>query len=118
MTIERIDEDGLVLSDGSHERADRIIYATGFGDMKQWVARLINPDVAERIGKTWGYGSGFPGDEGPWEGEMKNLWKPTAEPGLWFMAGNLAMARSYSQYLGLQLKARYEGLPVEPYVPA
>lgn len=118
VTIERIDEDGLVLSDGSHERADRIIYATGFGDMKQWVARLINPDVAERIGKTWGYGSGFPGDPGPWEGEMKNLWKPTPEPGLWFMAGNLAMARSYSQYLGLQLKARYEGLPVEPYVPA
>lgn len=118
VSIERVVEDGLILSDGSHVQGDRIIYATGFGDMKQWVARLINPEVAERIGKTWGYGSGFPGDDGPWEGEMKNLWKPTAEPGLWFMAGNLAMARSYSQYLGLQLKARYEGLPVEPYTPA
>jgi putative flavoprotein involved in K+ transport len=116
VSIERIVEDGMILSDGSHVQADRIIYATGFGDMKQWVARLINPEVAERIGKTWGYGSGFPGDPGPWEGEMKNLWKPTPEPGLWFMAGNLAMARSYSRYLGLQLKARFEGLPVEPYV--
>ena len=118
VSIERIVEDGMILSDGSHVAGDMIIYATGFGDMKQWVSRLINPEVAERIGKTWGYGSGFPGDEGPWEGEMKNLWKPTAEPGLWFMAGNLAMARSYSQYLGLQLKARFEGLPVEPYKPA
>ncbi len=115
--IDRIVEDGMVLSDGSHVAGDRIIYATGFGDMQQWVSRLINPEVAKRIGKTWGYGSGFPGDDGPWEGEMKNLWKPTAEPGLWFMAGNLAMARSYSQYLGLQLKARFEGLPVEPYAP-
>ena len=108
--IERIVEDGIVLADGEHIAADAIIYATGFGSMEQWVARLIGEDVAERIGKCWGYGSGFKGDPGPWQGELRNMWKPTAQQGLWFMGGNLAQVRFYSRLLGLQLKARFEGL--------
>lgn len=108
--ISRITESGVEFADGSHLDADIIIYATGFGAMEQWVARLIGEDVAEKVGRCWGYGSGFKGDPGPWEGELRNMWKPTAQDGLWFMGGNLSQARFYCRLLGMQLKAHYEGL--------
>lgn len=108
--VARIIEDGIELANGEHIAADVIVYATGFGAMEEWVTRLIGPEVAERIGRCWGYGSGFRGDPGPWEGELRNMWKPTAQQGLWFMAGNLAQVRFYGRLLGLQLKARFEGL--------
>ena len=110
LEVARIVPDGIELADGEHIAADLIIYATGFGAMEEWVSRLIGPDVAERIGRCWGYGSGYRGDPGPWEGELRNMWKPTAQPGLWFMGGNLAQVRFYSRLLGMQLKARLEGL--------
>lgn len=110
--VERIVEDGLVLSDGSHLAADAIVYATGFGAMEEWVGQLLGPDVATRLGRCWGYGAGYDGDPGPWEGELRNMWKPTAVDGLWFHGGNLQQSRFYSKILALQLKARLEGLPV------
>jgi putative flavoprotein involved in K+ transport len=116
-TIEAIDERGVIMADGSRVDADMIIYATGFGSMEQWVERLVSPDVAKQVGRCWGYGSGFKGDPGPWEGEVRNMWKPTAQPGLWFMGGNLHQARLYSRPLAQQLKARFEGLPVHPIEP-
>lgn len=111
--VERLTETSLVLSDGSELQADVIIYATGFGSMEQWVKRLISPDVAEKIGPCWGYGSGTTGDPGPWEGEIRNMWKPTAQEGLWFHGGNLQQSRFYSRYLALQLKARFENMDIK-----
>lgn len=103
------------LSDGSDVPADAVICATGFGSMDQWAAELISPEVAARVGKVWGYGSGTRGDPGPWEGELRNMWKPTRQEGLWFHGGNLAQNRFYSRALALQLKARQVGLPVEVF---
>jgi putative flavoprotein involved in K+ transport len=48
-------------------------------------------------------------------GELRNMWKPTQQPGLWFMGGNLMQARHYSLYLALQLKARFEAIPTPVY---
>lgn len=110
--IARLVADGVELDTGEVLPADMVVYATGFGSMEEWVARLIDPETADRIGRCWGYGSDTKGDPGPWEGELRNMWKPTAQEGLWFMGGNLAQARFYSQVLGLQLKARFENLPV------
>lgn len=115
VAIERLTSDSVLLSDGTKLPADVIIYATGFGSMEEWVKRLISPEVAERIGKCWGYGSGTRGDPGPWEGELRNMWKPTAQEGLWFHGGNLQQSRFYSRYLALQLKAQYENLEIEVY---
>ena len=95
--------DGVRLSDDSVLAADSVIYATGFGSMEEWVARLIDQKTADKIGKCWGYGSGYRGDPGPFVGELRNMWKPTAQEGLWFMGGNLAQGRIYSRYLALQL---------------
>jgi len=108
VSVDRLEPDSVVLSDGTHVEADTIIYATGYGTMDQFVEELISPEVAERVGKVWGYGSGTPGDPGPWEGELRNMWKPTRQPGLWFHGGNFAQTRFFSLPLALQLKARFE----------
>lgn len=106
-----ITEHAVQLGDGSELPADLIVYATGYGSMNGWVARLVSQEVADRVGKCWGLGSGTTKDAGPWEGELRNMWKPTAQPGLWFHGGNLHQSRHYSLYLALQLKARLEGIP-------
>lgn len=54
-------------------------------------------------------------DPGPWEGEERNMWKPTAVKSLWFHGGNLHQSRHYSLYLSLQLKARFESLDTPVY---
>lgn len=113
--IERITEDAVVLDDGSRIECDLIIYATGFGSMNGWAAKMISQEVADRVGKCWGLGSDTSLDPGPWEGELRNMWKPTRQPALWFHGGNLQQSRSYSLYLALQLKARMEGLETPVY---
>ena len=100
----------VVLDDGSELPADLVVFATGYGSMNEWAAKLISREVADKVGPCWGLGSDTKGDPGPWVGELRNMWKPTAQPGLWFHGGNLMQSRHYSLYLGLQLKARYEGL--------
>ncbi|MGC6517730.1 MAG: flavin-containing monooxygenase [Candidatus Puniceispirillaceae bacterium] len=101
--VKEINANGITLDDNRHLACDAIIYATGFGSMEEWVARLIDQKTADKIGRCWGYGSGYRGDPGPWEGELRNMWKPTAQQGLWFMGGNLAQVRIYSRYLAMQL---------------
>jgi putative flavoprotein involved in K+ transport len=115
VTIERIKPRSVVLSDGTELPADLIVYATGYGSMNGWLADLISPEVADKVGKVWGLGSDTPKDPGPWEGELRNMWKPTQVPHLWFHGGNLHQSRHYSQFLALQLKARLEGLPTPVY---
>ncbi|SIO44006.1 putative flavoprotein involved in K+ transport [Rhodovulum sp. ES.010] len=113
--VSEIVEDGLILDDGTRLEADLIVYATGYGSMNGWAADLIGQDVADKVGKCWGLGSDTPKDPGPWEGEQRNMWKPTQQEGLWFHGGNLHQSRHYSQFLALQLKARMENLPVSVY---
>ncbi len=113
--IECFKEDGLVFDDGSFLPADLIVFATGYGNMNEWAQTLISRDVAQRVGRCWGLGSGTKGDPGPWEGELRNMWKPTHQPGLWFHGGNLMQSRFYSRFLALQLKARFEGLATPVY---
>lgn len=83
--------------------------------MNGWLADLVSPEIADRVGKCWGYGSDTPKDPGPWEGELRNMWKPTNVPNLWIHGGNLHQSRHYSSHLALQLKARMEGLETPVY---
>ncbi|GLP79123.1 flavin-containing monooxygenase [Mycobacterium antarcticum] len=113
--VDHLTEDSVVLGDGTVLPADVVVYATGFGSMNGWAADLIGQDVADKVGKVWGLGSDTAKDPGPWEGEQRNMWKPTQQENLWFHGGNLHQSRHYSLYLALQLKARYEGLPTPVY---
>jgi putative flavoprotein involved in K+ transport len=113
--IERIKEHSVVLTDGTELPADVIVYATGYGSMNGWATRIISQKVADKVGKCWGLGSGTTKDPGPWEGELRNMWKPTHQPSLWFHGGNLHQSRHYSQFLSLQIKARMEGIGTPVY---
>lgn len=108
--VDHLTENSVVLKNGTELPADLVIYATGFGSMNGWAADLISQEVADKVGKVWGLGSATPKDPGPWEGEQRNMWKPTQQEALWFHGGNLHQSRHYSQYLALQLKARKEGI--------
>ena len=113
--VERITATGVRFTDGSELPADVIVYATGYGSMNGWAAKLISQDVADTVGKCWGLGSDTTKDPGPWQGELRNMWKPTQQQALWFHGGNLHQSRHYSLYLALQLKARMEGIPTPVY---
>ncbi|MCA0432625.1 MAG: NAD(P)/FAD-dependent oxidoreductase [Proteobacteria bacterium] len=115
VAVDEIKARSIAFSDGSELKADLIVYATGYGSMNGWAAQLISKEVADKVGKCWGLGSATTKDPGPWEGELRNMWKPTHQEALWFHGGNLHQSRHYSQYLALQLKARMEQIPTAVY---
>lgn len=100
-TIERFTADGALLTDGTTVPADLIVLATGYYTQQELVRRLLGDAVADTVGEIWGIGE---------DGEMRNLYKRTAQEGLWFIAGSLAQCRIYSKYLALQIKAVEEGM--------
>ncbi len=110
--VARVVPDGLVLDDGRTVAADVVVACTGYQSMHRTVAGIVSEAAAEAVGPCWGLGSGVRGDPGPWLGELRNMWKPTAIRNLWFHGGNLALSRFYSRFVALQLKARMAGLPV------
>jgi putative flavoprotein involved in K+ transport len=81
--------------------ADLLVLATGYLSQQETVRRYLGGAVADRIGPVWGFDDG---------GELRNMWRRTAQPGLWFTAGSLAQCRIFSRYLALQIKALEEGL--------
>ena len=113
--VDHLTEDAVVLTDGTELPADLVVYATGYGSMNGWAADLMGQEVADKVGKCWGLGSDTTKDPGPWEGEQRNMWKPTQQEALWFHGGNLHQSRHYSLYLALQLKARHEEIPTPVY---
>jgi putative flavoprotein involved in K+ transport len=100
-TIDRFEADGVVLKDGTKKPLDLVVVATGYESQQEFVRATLGNDVAERIGPVWGFDDG---------GELRNMWGPTKQDGLWFTAGSLAQCRIYSRYLALQIKAREDGL--------
>lgn len=113
--VTEITPTSIKLDNGKEIPADVIVYATGYGSMNGWIADLCGQEMADKVGKVWGLGSNTPKDPGPWEGEQRNMWKPTQQENLFMHGGNLHQSRHYSQFLALQLKARYEGIPTPVY---
>lgn len=99
--IERFEAGGARLRDGRTVGADLLVLATGYLNQQELVRAQLGDAIADRIGPVWGF------DEG---GELRNMWRPTAQPGLWFTAGSLAQCRIFSKYLALQIKAREAAL--------
>lgn len=106
--IEKVDRDGLLLRDGNSVPADLIVLATGYKSQQELVRSRFGDAVADHVGPIWGYDD---------EGELQNMWKRSAQEGLWFHAGSLAQSRIFSKYLALQIKACEEGL-IEKAAPA
>ena len=75
---------------------DLIVLATGYYPQVELVRRALGEAMVERIGPVWGIDA---------DGELSNMFKRTAQEGLWFIAGGLAQCRIYSKYMALQIKA-------------
>ncbi len=99
--IERFVAGGALLKDGSVRPADLVVLATGFDTQEVLVGKLLGDDVAKKVGRIWGIGP---------DGEMNNMWKRTAQEGLWFVGGSFTNCRIYSRYVALQIKAIEEGI--------
>jgi len=99
--IDRFVANGVRTRDGRVVPAELLVMATGYKNQQEAVRLYLGDDIANRIGPVWGF------DEG---GELRNMWRRTAQPGLWFTAGSLAQCRIFSRYLALQIKALEVGL--------
>jgi putative flavoprotein involved in K+ transport len=99
--IERFVAEGARLRDGSVVPAELLVLATGYKNQQDTARAFLGDEIADKIGPVWGFDDG---------GELRNMWRRTAQPGLWFTAGSLAQCRIFSRYLALQIKAMEEGL--------
>jgi cation diffusion facilitator CzcD-associated flavoprotein CzcO len=99
--IDRFVAEGVRLKDGSIVPAELLVLATGYKNQQDTVRLYLGATIADKIGPVWGF------DEG---GELCNMWRRTAQQGLWFTAGSLAQCRIFSRYLAIQIKALEEGL--------
>jgi cation diffusion facilitator CzcD-associated flavoprotein CzcO len=99
--IDKFVADGAMLRNGFVVPAELLVLATGYKNQQDTVRLYLGDAIADRIGPVWGFDAG---------GELRNMWRRTAQPGLWFTAGSLAQCRIFSRYLAIQIKALEEGL--------
>ncbi|KAF7334966.1 Flavin-containing monooxygenase [Mycena venus] len=99
--IEEFTETGLKFENGSELAADVVVFATGLGNARDTVRKICGDAVADRCKRIWGLNA---------EGEVNGAWRDLGVPGLWYMMGNLALARFHSKHVALQIKAIEEGL--------
>jgi putative flavoprotein involved in K+ transport len=99
--FDRFVAQGARMRDGTIVPADLLVLATGYKNQQDTVRAYLGDEIADRIGPVWGF------DEG---GELRNMWRRTTQPGLWFTAGSLAQCRIFSRYLAIQIKALELGL--------
>ena len=104
--IERFIAEGLLMKDGSIIEADLVVTATGYEPPSRELERLLGKKIAGKVGTIWGL------DEK--DKELNNMYKPTAQKGLWFLAGGFAQGRVWTHYVALQIKAREAGLVSDP----
>ncbi|MCH9670846.1 MAG: NAD(P)/FAD-dependent oxidoreductase [Gammaproteobacteria bacterium] len=106
--VETVVPEGVRLRDGTIVEAELLVLATGYKGVLALVRDILGDAVADRVGPIWGFGD---------DGELRNMFRRTAQKGLWFSAGSLAMSRIFSKYLALQIKACEENI-ISPEMPS
>ena len=51
-SVAELGERTVVLTDGPTLPADLVVFATGYGNMSEWAAKLISPEVAAQVGSS------------------------------------------------------------------
>ncbi|KAF9238064.1 hypothetical protein BU15DRAFT_88492 [Melanogaster broomeanus] len=80
-SVRRFTQGGLELEDGTTAEGDAVIFATGFGDIRDAIKGVCGPEVADKVGNIWGLDA---------EGELQGVWKRTGQPRLWIAMGESA----------------------------
>ncbi|KAF9222598.1 FAD/NAD(P)-binding domain-containing protein [Gyrodon lividus] len=100
-SIECFTEKGVKFVDGTELEADIVVFATGYGDHRDVMRDICEPQVASKVGDIWGV------DE---DGQLMGAWRDCGHEGLWFGIGSLSISRFYSAHLAMQIKAIEEGM--------
>lgn len=104
--VAEIDGGTVRFTDGSElTDVDLIIFATGYHQFWGHIKPALGT-VGELFDKVYGRAG---------DGEYANTWRRSAHPGIWFGTGFIRMARYYTQFMALLIKAIEEG--IEPYDP-
>ena len=99
--IEGFAADGLQLKGGETLLAELLVLATGYKGPDHLLQKLFGDDVAQRVGRVWGFDDASQ--------ELRNMWTRNPQPGLWFTAGAFSQARIYSRFIALQIAAMEAG---------
>ncbi|TVY31953.1 putative indole-3-pyruvate monooxygenase [Lachnellula subtilissima] len=99
--ISHFEPNALVLADGTKLEADIVVLATGYDNMRTSARKVFGDEIANRCKDVWDL------DE---EGEVNTMWRPSGHPNFWFMGGSLALCRTYSRFVALQIMAVEKGL--------
>ncbi|MFT3864955.1 MAG: NAD(P)/FAD-dependent oxidoreductase [Solirubrobacterales bacterium] len=103
--LAEVKEHSAVFTDGSEIDVDLILFATGYEQLWDHIQPTLGGAAAE-ITKVYGRAE---------DGEYANVWRRSAQPGLWFGTGFVGMARFHSKFMTLLIKAIEEGIaPVDP----
>jgi len=104
--IDRFTKTGLRFQDGTEIEADVVVMATGYGDLRVPVRRVIGEELGKKLTRVWSVNG---------EGEPNTLAREMGVPGLWYLSGSLSICRIYSKHLALQIKAKLTGQFTERY---
>ncbi|KAL2855944.1 hypothetical protein BJY01DRAFT_243125 [Aspergillus pseudoustus] len=103
----RYKPDGLECADGTFIPADVVVFATGFsGTLGEMVEDLFGEEIGTKFGTFWGFND---------EGEIRNAFVPTEQPGMWAAAGTVGHSRYHSRFIALHIAADIAGIPFEVY---
>ncbi|MFT4010523.1 MAG: NAD(P)/FAD-dependent oxidoreductase [Nocardioidaceae bacterium] len=106
--ISRVQGDTVVFSDGSELAVDLIVFATGYHQFWGHIAPMLG-DAAAKVDHAYGRAA---------DGEYLNTWRRSAQPGLWFGTGFIRIARYYSAFMAMLIKAIEVGIePIDPDRP-
>lgn len=86
----------VVFTDGATTGADVVILATGYGNVRDIIGDLFGEETRAKVTDIWGVGA---------DDEMRGVWRPTGQDGLWVMGGNMFLARQNARPLALQIVA-------------
>jgi len=97
LDLKKYKPDQVTLVETDLLQADLVVLATGYKGIDHQVGTLFGADVAERVGRVWGFDDHTQ--------ELRNMWSKTGQPGLWFTGGAFSQCRIYSRYIALQIDA-------------
>jgi len=99
--VEGFAAEGLKMRDGGVVPCDAVVLATGYLNMQENIRAMFGDDVAEKVGKVWGFDDDY---------QMRAMWRRTGQDGLWITGGALLDSRIFSRFLSLEIKAALEGI--------
>ncbi|VUC33505.1 unnamed protein product [Clonostachys rosea] len=105
--VKELQNEAVVLEDGTQVKADIIVLATGYHSNAETVEKIMGSEVAQKLSSTFGRMDS--------ENERDGWWRPTGQPGFWFMTGSFMWCRQYSLALALQIAAVEKGFNESHY---